>query len=91
MTPGNTAQTGPARIVSLSADTGAQNFTLGQEGSDIEFRLRTPVSGRNGIPLAVRELRRDIDALRSLTWSPLIKTALKHSMSTESNRRKFSI
>jgi hypothetical protein len=54
MTPSRTAQTGPARIVSFSADPGTRNFTLGQEGSKIEFRLRTPVSGRNGIPLALK-------------------------------------
>ena len=70
MTPGNTAQTGPARIVSFSADTGARNFTLGQEGSDIEFRLRTPVSGRNGIPLAVKST----DKVLGLEKSHLVAT-----------------
>ena len=54
ITPENTEQGGPARIVSFSRNTGARNFTLGQEGSEIEFRLRTPVSGRNGIPLALK-------------------------------------
>ena len=54
MTPSSITQAGPARIVSFSADAGARNFTLGQEGSKIEFRLRTPITGRNGIPLAVK-------------------------------------
>jgi len=45
----NTAQGGPARIVSLSADPDRRNFTLGQEGSDLVFRLRTPVTGENGM------------------------------------------
>lgn len=41
-------QSGPARIISLSADPYRRNFTLGQEGSDLIFRLRTPFSGENG-------------------------------------------
>ncbi len=44
----NTNQTGPARIVSLSKDPGSRNFTLGQEGKDLVFRLRTPITGENG-------------------------------------------
>ena len=54
MTPHDTVQHGPARIVSLSRDTKARNFTLGQEGTDIQFRLRTPVTGNNGTPLALK-------------------------------------
>jgi len=45
---GDTAQTGPGRIVSLSADPLHRNFTLGQEGPDLVFRLRTPMTGLNG-------------------------------------------
>ena len=41
-------QTGPARIVSLSADPYQRNFTLGQEGKNLVFRLRTPLTGENG-------------------------------------------
>jgi VanZ family protein len=41
-------QTGPARIISISADTFHRNLTLGQEGSDLALRLRTPVTGDNG-------------------------------------------
>jgi glycopeptide antibiotics resistance protein len=48
VTPSSAAQHGPARIVSFSRDPVARNFTLGQRGSEIEFRLRTPVTGRNG-------------------------------------------
>jgi hypothetical protein len=54
MTPDNAVQGGPARIVSFSRNTGARNFTLGQEGHEIEFRVRTPVSGTNGMPLALK-------------------------------------
>lgn len=46
--PANTEQGGPARIVSLSADTLRRNFTFGQEGEDLVFRLRTPLTGENG-------------------------------------------
>lgn len=48
VTPADVAQTGPARIVSLSKNTDARNFTLGQQSKDVVFRLRTPISGYNG-------------------------------------------
>jgi len=52
-----TMQTGPARIVSLSADPRHRNFTLGQEESNLIFRLRTPLTGDNGTPdMIVRDL-----------------------------------
>jgi hypothetical protein len=41
-------QYGPARIVSQSWDIGHRNFTLGQEGKDLNFRLRLPLTGENG-------------------------------------------
>lgn len=44
----DTNQTGPARIVSLSAGPLQRNFTLGQEGTNLDFRLRTPLTGING-------------------------------------------
>jgi glycopeptide antibiotics resistance protein len=70
LTTGQTMQTGPARIVSFSADTGARNFTLGQDGSVVEFRLRTPISGRNGTPLAVKST----DKISGLEKSHLVAT-----------------
>jgi glycopeptide antibiotics resistance protein len=45
----STIQSGPARIVSLSGDPSRRNFTLGQQGSDLIFRLRTPLTGGNGV------------------------------------------
>ncbi|MCF6155188.1 MAG: VanZ family protein [Candidatus Brocadia sp.] len=48
VTTADTTQSGPARIVSLSADPSCRNFTLAQQGSDLVFRLRTPLTGRNG-------------------------------------------
>jgi hypothetical protein len=51
----NADQRGPARILSYSIDTEQRNFTLGQEGPDLVFRLRTPNTGPNGthMPLVV--------------------------------------
>lgn len=46
----DTRQAGPARIVTLSADPGQRNFTLGQDGSKFDFRLRTTTTSTNGIP-----------------------------------------
>jgi VanZ family protein len=47
----DTAQTGPARIISISESGSRRNLTLGQGGEggdDLIFRLRTPASGQNG-------------------------------------------
>jgi hypothetical protein len=55
---------GPARIISFSRDPGRRNFTLGQEGRELIFRVRTPATGPNGSnpetqtfgsPLSLRE------------------------------------
>lgn len=40
-------QTGPARIISLSADGQHRNFTLGQQEDNLVFRVRTPLTGSN--------------------------------------------
>ena len=48
--PENAAQNGPARIVTLSADPSRRNFTLGQDGSRYDVRLRTSKTSENGIP-----------------------------------------
>ena len=42
-------QSGPARIISISSDPYNRNLTLAQEGSDLVFRLRTPLTGVNGM------------------------------------------
>jgi len=48
--PANLTQTGPARIVSFSKDTGYRNFTLGQTIDEYRMRLRTTNTTNNGIP-----------------------------------------
>jgi mono/diheme cytochrome c family protein len=50
ITPAATNQTGPARILTLSADTGQRNFTLGQDGGKFDVRLRTTQADANGQP-----------------------------------------
>ncbi|WP_231742722.1 DUF1592 domain-containing protein [Polystyrenella longa] len=50
VTPQNTKQQGPARIVSLSQDSGKRNFTLGQEKEHFQVRFRTTATTGNGIP-----------------------------------------
>lgn len=45
----NEVQSGPARIVSYSLDTGLRNFTLGQSQKKLVMRLRTTETDRNGV------------------------------------------
>jgi hypothetical protein len=48
MRTNNLEQNGPARIVTYSLNPVSRNFTLGQIGNTLTFRLRTPGSGLNG-------------------------------------------
>ncbi|MHB8973981.1 MAG: DUF1553 domain-containing protein [Pirellulaceae bacterium] len=50
LTPAKTDQSGPARIVTLSLDSGQRNFTLGQDGSRFDLRFRTTKTDQNGMP-----------------------------------------
>jgi hypothetical protein len=50
VTPANTQQTGPARMVSLSKNPSERNFTLGQDKNAYDVRLRTESTDRNGNP-----------------------------------------
>ena len=43
-------QDGPARIFSLSSDTFNRNFTVGQDGQDLDVRVRTERRDFNGLP-----------------------------------------
>jgi VanZ family protein len=47
-------QFGPARILSYSADPMQANFMVGQENSNLVFRLRTPSTGSNGLRTALK-------------------------------------
>jgi hypothetical protein len=52
VTPGNTDQNGPARIVSYSKGPYARNFTMGQSGYNYSYRNRSRAEGigENGTP-----------------------------------------
>lgn len=70
----DTKQTGPARIISLSYDPALRNFTIGQEGTDLVFRLRTPLTGRGGTKpeIIVSNIFTDTNPHHLLiTYSPL--------------------
>ncbi len=48
ITPANTGQKGPARIVSISGGSSERNLTIGQEGDRYEIRVRAKGTGKNG-------------------------------------------
>ncbi len=48
--PANATQRGPARVLTLSRDTGQRNFTLGQERVAYVMRYRTTATSQNGEP-----------------------------------------
>ena len=48
--PAREIQSGPARIVSISADPNQRNVTLSQDGNRYDVRLRTTKTSSNGIP-----------------------------------------
>lgn len=48
--PASSQQYGPARIMTISFDRRLRNLTVGQEGADLVFGLRTPWTDRNGTP-----------------------------------------
>ena len=53
--PANLTQTGPARILTVSRDTGERNFTLGQMATGYEVRFRTTQTSANGEPAVASE------------------------------------
>ena len=71
--PANLKLSGPARIVSMSTDPSSRNFTLGQERSRLNFRVRTPLTGLNGAKV-------------SLTSQPILSTNQSQFIVTTYNR-----
>ena len=53
ITPANTSQTGPARIVGISSGTFTANFNLGQNKTRYDAKLRTTSTNLNGNPATV--------------------------------------
>ncbi|MEM9742331.1 MAG: LamG domain-containing protein [Pseudomonadota bacterium] len=78
--PDNTAQDGPARIVTFSQGTAQRNFTLGQNAIYYQLRNRSAGTGDNGTP-----------ALEAL--DPMVNTDLTHVVATfdEASGRKIYI
>lgn len=50
ITPADTKQNGPARILTLSSGISQRNFTFGQDGDKFEVRFRTKKTDGNGQP-----------------------------------------
>ncbi|MFL6514782.1 MAG: LamG-like jellyroll fold domain-containing protein [Chthoniobacterales bacterium] len=67
--PDNLKQVGPARLVSNSGGPAARNFTLGQAGADLVFRVRNHLNGPNGTEHA-------------LTASNIFTTTMQHVVAT---------
>ena len=51
--PASNTQSGPARVVTFSKDSGVRNFTLGQAGAQYQQRFRTSQTNSNGSDLAI--------------------------------------
>lgn len=62
ITPANTDQGGPARIVTYSRNTSSRNFTMGQEKSDYVFRNTSAAEGisGNGTPNLITSEQNDV-------------------------------
>jgi VanZ like family len=65
--PLSAAQSGPARILTMSRDSHVRNLTLAQEEDDLVLRLRTENTDLNGM-LAGEPVARLEDALRGGGW-----------------------
>lgn len=51
--PATIEQTGPARILTISSNTGFRNLTIGQQGKDLVVRVRRSKDTYNGTPAFV--------------------------------------
>lgn len=65
--PRSAAQSGPARILTMSRDTHLRNLTLAQENGDLVVRLRTQQTDLNGL-LAGEPLARVRDVFGKGRW-----------------------
>ncbi len=48
--PANLKQDGPARLVTISKNISERNFTIGQKAANLQSRLRTTRTSKNGMP-----------------------------------------
>jgi hypothetical protein len=70
--PANLTQGGPARVATLSVDTGNRNFTLGQQADNWVGRTLTSLSNENGQP---QVWARPGDATLALTHLVVVRKA----------------
>ncbi len=59
--PSDLRQYGPARVITVSSGARTRNFTLGQQGAAMVFRVRNGINGTNGYRRQL-QLRNTIDA-----------------------------
>lgn len=64
--PLNNTQSGPARIITFSSDSGNRNFTLGQAATQYVMRFRTSVNPGNGTNPATSTTTNPIQATPTL-------------------------
>ncbi len=67
--PDNDTLVGPARIITFSENTGARNFTLGQESDSFEVRLRTTETTNNGKPAVFSTKNSVTDSLLHVVYT----------------------
>jgi hypothetical protein len=67
--PADTEQRGPARILTISRNSGARNFTLGQDGTKFDVRFRTTKTNRNGLPSLASTNHTASDALTHIVYT----------------------
>ena len=66
--PATLDQYGPARIVSFSESPFDRNFTIGQEGESLHFRVRNLFSSRNGIKWDLKAKEARVIYSRAKIW-----------------------
>jgi hypothetical protein len=92
--PASVNQDGPARIISVSTDPYHRNLTVGQEGSALVVRLRTPMTGPNGRePELVKPhvFDRDIDRTILITYDGATLAAYADGARPWSQRKRTGL
>ncbi len=69
LTPANTTQKGPARIVTLSSNPTLRNWMIGQQGTEYEARLRCASTNENGIPSLITTGAKAASKLQHLVYT----------------------
>ena len=70
--PANLKQDGPARLVTISKNTSERNFTIGQEATSLQARLRTTRTSKNARRVSTQTptTLSPAPAQISLVWDP---------------------